>query len=80
MAFIPGHSTSISPQVMVGSGAAAGPGAARSGVVPGANPASVNAIDGTPVRVVVLAFAAAAGLWALRLAGFRFNVGVSAGG
>jgi hypothetical protein len=34
-------------------------------------------IDGTPVRVVVLAFAAAAGLVALRLAGFRFNVGVS---
>lgn len=34
-------------------------------------------IDGTPVRVVVLAFAAAAGLTALRMAGFRFNVGVS---
>lgn len=34
-------------------------------------------IDGTPVRVVVLALAAAAGLTALKLAGFRFNVGVS---
>jgi hypothetical protein len=34
-------------------------------------------IDGTPLRVVVLAFAAAAGLTALRLGGFRFNVGVS---
>lgn len=34
-------------------------------------------IDGTPVRVVVLAFAAAAGLTALKWAGFRFNVGVS---
>lgn len=34
-------------------------------------------IDGTPVRVVVLMFAAAAGLTALRFAGFKFNVGVS---
>jgi hypothetical protein len=34
-------------------------------------------IDGTPLRVVVLAFAAAAGLVALRFGGFRFNVGVS---
>lgn len=35
-------------------------------------------VDGTPVRVVVLAFSAAAGLMALKLAGFKFNVGVSA--
>lgn len=35
-------------------------------------------IDGTPVRVVVLALSAAAGLMALHAAGFRFNVGVSA--
>lgn len=35
-------------------------------------------IDGTPVRVCVIALAAAAGLFALRTAGFRFNVGVSA--
>lgn len=34
-------------------------------------------IDGTPVRVVVLALAAAAGLTALKFAGFKFNVGVS---
>lgn len=34
-------------------------------------------VDGTPVRVVVLALAAAAGLTALKWAGFRFNVGVS---
>jgi hypothetical protein len=34
-------------------------------------------IDGTPIRVCVLALAAAAGLTALKLAGFRFNVGVS---
>lgn len=34
-------------------------------------------IDGTPVRVVVLALAAAASLVALKWAGFRFNVGVS---
>lgn len=35
-------------------------------------------IDGTPIRVVTYALAAAAGLFALRLAGFKFNVGVSA--
>lgn len=35
-------------------------------------------IDGTPTRVVVYALAAAAGLLALRMAGFKFNVGVSA--
>lgn len=33
-------------------------------------------VDGTPVRVVMLALAAAAGIAALRWAGFRFNVGV----
>lgn len=38
----------------------------------------IGAINGVPVRIVVLAFAAAAGLTALRMAGFRFNVGVSA--
>lgn len=35
-------------------------------------------VDGTPVRVVVLALSAAAGLAALKMAGFKFNVGVSA--
>jgi hypothetical protein len=40
--------------------------------------AGTSVIDGTPVRVVVLAFSAAAGLTALKWAGFRFNVGVSA--
>lgn len=34
-------------------------------------------VDGTPVRVVVYALAAAASLVALRMAGFKFNVGVS---
>ena len=34
-------------------------------------------IDGTPVRVVVLALSAAVGLAALKMAGFRFNVGVN---
>lgn len=35
-------------------------------------------VDGTPIRVCVMALAAAAGLVALKLAGLRFNVGVSA--
>lgn len=34
-------------------------------------------VDGTPVRVCMLAFAAAAGLLALKLSGFKFNVGAS---
>jgi hypothetical protein len=34
-------------------------------------------IDGTPVRVVVLAIAAAIGLTVLRVSGVRFNVGAS---
>lgn len=34
-------------------------------------------VDGTPLRVVVICLAAAAGLTALRWGGFRFNVGVS---
>lgn len=81
MAFIPGHSTGINQQVMVSSGAVAMSGSAgnRGGVVPGASPADLSVIDGTPVRVVVLALAAAAGLWALKVAGLRFNVGVSGG-
>jgi hypothetical protein len=46
--------------------------------IPGSAPTSSSVvIDGTPVRVVVLALAAAAGLTALRMAGFKFNVGVS---
>lgn len=34
-------------------------------------------IDGTPLRVVAIAVAAAASITALRWAGFRFNVGAS---
>ena len=34
-------------------------------------------VDGTPVRVVMIALGAAAALTALRWSGFRFNVGVS---
>jgi hypothetical protein len=81
MAFIPGVSTGINPQVIMGSGAAAGPGAAgnRGGVIPGHSANALNVVDGTPVRVVVLALAASASLWALKIAGFRFNIGVSGG-
>lgn len=38
---------------------------------------AVVVVDGTPIRLVILAGAAALGVWALRQAGFRFNVGVS---
>lgn len=32
-------------------------------------------IDGTPMRVAILGVSAAVALWALRKAGFKFNVG-----
>lgn len=38
---------------------------------------SVVVVDGTPIRVVILALSAAAGLTILKWAGFKFNVGVS---
>jgi hypothetical protein len=77
MAHLMGHSkgaqfiqvsTPGAPQVAVG-----GPtnGAATDGM-------GTSVIDGTPVRVVVLCLAAAGGLFALKQAGLRFNVGVSA--
>lgn len=34
-------------------------------------------VDGTPIRIVVLALSAAAGLTALKWAGVKFNVGVT---
>lgn len=46
-------------------------------VNPVPNQPNLGVIDGTPIRVVVLCLAAAAGLTALKWAGFRFNVGVS---
>lgn len=77
MGFLSGHSqgaqyvrvtTPQAPQVAVG-----GPtnGATTDGM-------NTGIIDGTPVRVAVLVLAAAAGLLALKTAGLRFNVGVSA--
>jgi len=61
-----------------------GPGYGFAGPAPVNTPATPNAavsgsvvIDGTPVRVAMLALAAAAGIAALKWAGFRFNVGVS---
>jgi hypothetical protein len=45
-------------------------------VVASASP-TMSIVDGTPIRVVVLALAAAAGLTALKMAGIRFNIGVS---
>jgi hypothetical protein len=58
------------------------PSTGTSGVAPvdvNRGPAGMSVIDGTPVRVVVLALSAALGLTAMRMAGFRFNVGVSGG-
>lgn len=74
MAFLSGHSM---PTMGFSPGAASPQAAANPGAVfDGANGRPV--IDGTPVRIVVLALAAATGLTVLKLSGFRFNVGVSA--
>lgn len=37
----------------------------------------IRTIDGTPVRVATLAIAAALGLYALKLSGLEFNVGLN---
>jgi hypothetical protein len=66
----------IAPQFIIGA-SAGDAGTPVSGAVPTPGVSGTVAVDGTPVRVVVLAFAAAAGLVALKMAGFRFNVGVS---
>lgn len=54
-------------------------GAYATGPVSGGSPTTQlpSVIDGTPVRVVVLALAAAAGLTALHWAGLRFSLGVT---
>lgn len=64
----------VTPQFIPNTTSAA-PAAAVSG--PPQMTANAVVIDGTPVRVVVLAIAAAVGLTALRIGGIRFNVGVS---
>lgn len=66
----------VTPQYIPHTGQVNGaPTAANSG--PPQMTANAVVIDGTPVRVVVLAIAAAVGLTALRMGGIRFNVGVS---
>lgn len=50
---------------------------ADTGAAPSPTTAGGTVVDGTPVRVVTIALAAAVGLFALKAAGFRFNVGVS---
>jgi len=64
---------------MYGPAGTAGPSSGTPAAIPGsATGRGMVVIDGTPVRVVILMLAAAGGLWALKLAGVRFNVGVSA--
>ena len=74
MAALMGHSKGV--QFIPGSGGQSVPmAAAGSQPSPTTNVPAV--IDGTPVRVVVIALASAVGLMALHTAGFRFNVAVS---
>lgn len=77
MAYLIGHPASSPTLTAVIPGAPGG--IPIGGPTRGPMPANAQAIvvDGTPIRVVIYALSAAAGLWALRLAGFKFNVGVS---
>lgn len=78
MAFLNGHNQSVQ---MVGVAApAAVPVAGDTTRHAGATTTGTGAqiIDGTPVRVGVIALMAAGGLLAFKMAGLRFNVGVSA--
>lgn len=72
MAYLNGHSQGVAYM------AAPMQGAYAEGATAGPTTAMSTVIDGTPVRVVVLALSAAAGLVALHWAGFRFSLGVSA--
>lgn len=80
MAFLNGHSVPVYGQTPYGApgGGAAAPSAAQQPARIMDASAGLGLVNGTPVRIVVLAFASAAGLMALKMAGFRFNVGVSA--
>ena len=72
MPVLNGYAQGHTPQYMVvpnNTGAAPADADAAAGV-------SV-AVDGTPIRVVALALAGAAGLFAFKLAGVRFHVGVT---
>lgn len=72
MAYLSGHSPGV--------GYVAAPqGAYANGAVNATSPTTnmPAVIDGTPVRIVIIALSAAAGLVALHWAGFRFHVGVS---
>lgn len=72
MAVLPGYNPSGVQYVAMATG-----GEVHSPVAAGQGGDSRVVIDGTPIRVVILALAAAAGLTALKWSGFRFNVGVS---
>lgn len=76
MAYLNGHPNQRAVGVPTAMGAPTGNISVGGPAVAGSAP-GMNVIDGTPVRVVVGVFAAAAGLFALRMAGFKFNVGVS---
>ena len=78
MAVLQGHPSQAPVYVPV---AASSPAGAISVGGPTTSPRTMQAgamvVDGTPVRVVVYALAAGATLFILRMAGFKFNVGVS---
>jgi hypothetical protein len=81
MAFLNGHSMPVygsTPYGAPGPGAAAPSAATQPARVMDAARGGFSGVNGTPVRIVTIAFAAAAGLFALKLSGFKFNVGVSA--
>ena len=63
---------------LITAGMGAGPSVSPNGDGgPSAQFSTAVTVDGTPMRVVLLGVSAALGLYALRQAGFKFNVGVS---
>lgn len=75
MPLLSGYSGGIAPQVIQ---TAPQPQAPPAGAVGRMDASTTQVIDGTPVRIVVLALSAAAGLFALKAAGLKFSIGASA--
>lgn len=77
MPLLNGHPNST--PIMVPTGIRAPTGGSVGGPVNAPRQVQTSAIvvDGTPIRVIVYTFAAAAAIVALRMAGFKFNVGVA---
>lgn len=62
---------------LITAGMGTGPSVVPDNGQPAAQFSTAVVVDGTPMRVAMVGVSAALALWALRWAGFKFNVGVS---